>query len=73
MKRRVRRYGWLMGACLTLFAGSLPVWYLFGTGWAVAMCLVAMVIPPIAVIIANSSDPTDPADHDARYGPNAEE
>ncbi|GAA1077095.1 DUF3099 domain-containing protein [Nocardiopsis composta] len=72
MKRRVRRYAWLMGTCLVLFAGSLPVYYLLGVEWAVAMCAVAMVLPPIAVIVGNSSDPTDPADHDARYGPNRE-
>ncbi|GAB3213614.1 DUF3099 domain-containing protein [Marinactinospora thermotolerans] len=72
MRRRYRRYAWLMGICLTLFAGSLPVYYLAGTGWAVAMCAVAAVLPPVAVIIGNSADPTDPADHDARYGPNSE-
>ncbi|RCV50910.1 DUF3099 domain-containing protein [Marinitenerispora sediminis] len=72
MKRRTRRYSWLMTVCLTLFIGSLPVWYLAGTGWALAMCAVAAVIPPFAVIIANTADPDDPADHDTRYGPNAE-
>ncbi|PSK99040.1 Protein of unknown function (DUF3099) [Murinocardiopsis flavida] len=71
MKRRVRRYAWLMTACLVLFAGSLPVWYLAGTGWALAMCLVAMVLPPIAAIVGNSGDPDDPGEVDTRYGPNA--
>ncbi len=61
-----------MGSCLVLFAGSLPVYYVFGVEWAVAMCLVAMVIPPFAAIIGNISDPRDPRDHDSRYGPNAE-
>ncbi|MDA0565601.1 DUF3099 domain-containing protein [Streptomonospora sp. S1-112] len=72
MKRRVRRYAWLMGTCLVLFGGSLPVYYLLGSGWALAMCAVAMVLPPIAVIIGNTADPDDPRDHDAGYGPNAE-
>lgn len=72
MKRRVRRYVWLMGICLTLFAGSLPVYYLVGVGWAVAMCGVAMVIPPFAAVIGTISDPRDPRDHDTLYGPNAE-
>lgn len=60
-----------MGTCLVLFAGSLPVWYLFGTAWALAMCLVAMVLPPIAAVVGNSADPRDPGEHDTRYGPNA--
>ncbi|TDQ50305.1 DUF3099 domain-containing protein [Actinorugispora endophytica] len=72
MRRRVRRYAWLMGACLLLFGLSAPVASLFGAGWGIAMCAVAAVIPPVAVIIANSSDPDDPRDHDARFGPNAE-
>ncbi|CAM4316143.1 hypothetical protein GCM10009799_38640 [Nocardiopsis rhodophaea] len=71
MRRRVRRYAWLMGTCLTLFAGSLPVYYLFGVIPAVAMCLVAMVCPPIAVIVANTPDPTDPEDRDTPFGPYA--
>ncbi len=61
-----------MGTCLVLFAGSLPVYYLFGAGWAIAMCAVAMVIPPVAVIIGNAADPRDPGEGDTRYGPNAE-
>lgn len=72
VKRRVRRYVWLMGACLVLFGLSAPVGSLFGTGWGIAMCVVASVIPPVAVAIANLADPDDPADHDARFGPNAE-
>ncbi|HIY41273.1 MAG TPA: DUF3099 domain-containing protein [Candidatus Nocardiopsis merdipullorum] len=72
MKRRVRQYSVLMGICLLLFAGSLPVYYLFGTGWAVAMGAVASVIPPIAMTLGNIADPKDPEDRDNRYGPNAE-
>ena len=55
MKRRVRQYSVLMGVCLFLFAGSLPVYYLFGTGWAVAMGAVASVIPPIAMTQATDA------------------
>ncbi|NYH55443.1 uncharacterized membrane protein YgaE (UPF0421/DUF939 family) [Nocardiopsis arvandica] len=72
MKRRVRRYGLVMGVCLALFAGALPVYYLFGTGWAVAMCVVAAFLPPVAVTLGNLADPDDPEDHDTRYGPNAD-
>jgi len=72
MKRRVRQYSVLMGIRLFLFAGSLPVYYLFGTGWAVAMGAVASVIPPIAMTLGNIADPKDPEDRDNRYGPNAE-
>ncbi len=68
----MRRYAWLMGACLVLFGGSLPVYHLFGVGWAVGMCAVAMVLPPVAAIIGNTQDPADPQDHDASYGPNAD-
>lgn len=72
MKRRVRQYSVLMGICLFLFAGSLPVYYLFGTGWAVAMAAIASVIPPIAMTLGNLADPRDPEDRDNRYGPNAD-
>ncbi|MUL40519.1 DUF3099 domain-containing protein [Streptomonospora sp. PA3] len=71
MKRRKRRYISLMTACLVLFGGSLPVYYLAGTGWALAMCAVAMVLPPVAVILGNTADPGDPEDRDTGYGPNA--
>ncbi|WP_285733822.1 DUF3099 domain-containing protein [Nocardiopsis sp. ATB16-24] len=72
MKRRVRQYGLVMGTCLILFAGSLPVYYLFGTGWAVAMCAVAALLPPVAVTLGTLGDPRDPQDRDNRYGPNAD-
>lgn len=65
-------YALLMGLCLVLFAGATPVYYLFGTGWAVAMCVVASILPPIAMTLGNIADPNDPRDHDNRYGPNAE-
>ncbi|WP_026117246.1 DUF3099 domain-containing protein [Nocardiopsis alkaliphila] len=72
MKRRKTHYALLMGLCLVLFAGAAPVYYLFGSGWAVAMCVVASILPPIAMTLGNIADPNDPRDHDNRYGPNAE-
>jgi hypothetical protein len=36
------------------------------------MCVVAMVLPPVAAAIGNTVDPDDPDDHDTRYGPNAD-
>ncbi|MEU3310122.1 DUF3099 domain-containing protein [Nocardiopsis sp. NPDC006832] len=72
IKRRKLWYVLLMGTCLVLFAASAPVYHFFGTGWAVAMCVVASVLPPIAMTVGNIADPDDPRDHDNRYGPNAE-
>ena len=48
-----RTYLVLMGTCLTLFLLSGLVVRHFSTGLAVAMSAVALVIPPIAVILAN--------------------
>lgn len=72
MRRRTRQYSIVMGTCLVLFAGSAPVYLLFGTGWAVAMGVVAALLPPVAMTLGNLADPDDPEDRDARYGPNAE-
>ncbi|GAA0973551.1 hypothetical protein GCM10009551_003890 [Nocardiopsis tropica] len=68
----MRQYGILMGVCLVLFAGSLPVYYVFGTGWAVAMCAVASVLPPVAATLGNLADPADPQGRGGRFGPNAD-
>ncbi|WP_425578532.1 DUF3099 domain-containing protein [Streptomyces gulbargensis] len=57
--RRRRAYFWLMGACLLLFVGAWAVVRLFSTPAAVAMCVVAMVIPPVAAVIANRRGPDD--------------
>ena len=43
----------LMGTCLTLFLLSGLVVRLFSPPLAIAMAAVALVTPPIAVIIAN--------------------
>lgn len=72
MRRRVRQYSLVMGLCLVLFAGALPVYYAFGPGWAVAVCAVASVLPPVAATLGNLADPRDPQDRGARFGPNAD-
>lgn len=59
-----------MTTCLVLFGGSLPVYHLAGTGWALAMCAVAMVLPPVTAVIGNTADPDAPQDRGTGYGPN---
>lgn len=51
---RLRRYLALMSVCLILLVLAWGWVRLFSTGLAVAMTLVAMVIPPIAAIVANA-------------------
>ncbi|MGZ4590097.1 MAG: DUF3099 domain-containing protein [Actinomycetes bacterium] len=53
MSDRKRTYFTLMGICATLFLLSGLVVRHFSVPLAIAMAAVAMVIPPIAVIIAN--------------------
>lgn len=60
---RMRRYFWLMGTCLTLITLAWTVVRLFSTGLAIAMSLVAMVLPPVAAILANRG---------TGFGPDAE-
>jgi hypothetical protein len=45
-----------MGVCLTLFILSWAVIRLYSVVAAVVMSVVAMVIPPIAVMVANAGD-----------------
>lgn len=52
--QRMRRYFALMGACLTLIVLSWTVVRLVSTTAAVVMSLVAMVIPPVAAVVANA-------------------
>ncbi|MCZ9347570.1 DUF3099 domain-containing protein [Streptomyces sp. TRM76130] len=55
--RRRRVYFALMGACVAL---SVPAWglvRLWSVPAAVALCVVAMVIPPFAAIVANRRGP----------------
>lgn len=50
---RMRRYFLLMGSCLTLIVLAWTLVRLWSTEWAVAMSLVAAVIPPVAAFVAN--------------------
>lgn len=54
---RRQRYFLLMGICLTLIISAWFVVRLFSTTVAIVMSLVAMVIPPVAAIVGNRSDP----------------
>lgn len=54
MNRR-RTYAVLMGTCLGLFLLAGLVVRFYSTGWAIAMCAVAAVIPPVAAFVANRS------------------
>jgi ABC-type transport system involved in cytochrome bd biosynthesis fused ATPase/permease subunit len=59
MTRR-RAYFAMMGTCLTLITLAWLVVRLFSVTAAIVMSVIAMVIPPFAVIIGNSGDPDDP-------------
>ena len=53
LRRRQRWYLALMGTCLVLLVLAWNVVRLWSTTAAVAMSVVAAVIPPVAVLIAN--------------------
>ncbi|XVQ07815.1 DUF3099 domain-containing protein [Spirillospora sp. CA-255316] len=53
MRRRKMAYGIMMGTCLTLFVLAWAVVRLFSPPLAIAMSVVAMVIPPFAAVVAN--------------------
>ncbi len=55
-RARRRRYFEIMGACLVLIVLAWTVVPLFSVRLAVAMSLVAAVLPPIAAIVANRRD-----------------
>ncbi|MFE6775976.1 DUF3099 domain-containing protein [Streptomyces sp. NPDC057702] len=57
--RRRRGYFLMMGTCLTLFVLAWAVVRLWSIPVAVGMCVVAMVLPPIAAIVANRRGPDD--------------
>lgn len=57
--RRRRRYFALMTVCLVLFVSAGTFVRLWSVPLAVAMCVVAMVIPPCASIIGNRREPDD--------------
>ena len=52
-RQRKKAYFWLMGICITLIVLAWNLVRLWSTTAAVAMSVVAAVLPPIAVIIAN--------------------
>jgi len=56
LRRRRRWYVALMGTCVVLIVLAWNVVRLWSTTAAVLMSVVAAVIPPIAVIIANWSE-----------------
>lgn len=49
----------MMGLCLALFVLAWGVVRLWSVPVAVGMCLVAMVIPPLAAIVANRREPDE--------------
>jgi hypothetical protein len=51
--RRRHIYFLLMGGCLFLFVAAWAVVRLWSVPAAVGMCVVAMVLPPVAAVIAN--------------------
>lgn len=53
LSRRRRTYVWLMGTCLVLIVLAWNVVRLFSVPLAVGMSVVAAVIPPVAVVLAN--------------------
>lgn len=53
LRRRQRWYLALMGVCLLLILLAWNVVRLWSTPAAVAMSVIAAVIPPVAVLIAN--------------------
>ena len=48
-----------MGLCVTLFVLAWAVVRLWSVPVAVGMCVVAMVIPPLAAMVANRRGPDD--------------
>ncbi|MCL2586261.1 MAG: DUF3099 domain-containing protein [Streptosporangiales bacterium] len=57
--RTKKVYFIMMGVCLGLFVLAWAVVDRYSTIAAVAMCAVALVIPPVAAIIVNAASSTD--------------
>ncbi|MEU5835733.1 DUF3099 domain-containing protein [Streptomyces diacarni] len=57
--RRRRRYFALMAVCLVLFVSAWAFVRLWSVPAAIGMCVVAMVIPPVAAIVGNRREPDD--------------
>ncbi|GHF84500.1 hypothetical protein GCM10018790_72630 [Kitasatospora xanthocidica] len=66
-KRRRRYYFAMMGVCLGLFVMAWGVVRFFSVGAAIGMCVVAMVIPPVAAVFVNKRDPDDDWWNDPRW------
>ncbi|MBB1243832.1 DUF3099 domain-containing protein [Streptomyces durbertensis] len=66
--RRRRRYFALMTVCLTLFLSATVFVRLVSVPIAVAMCVVAAMIPPVAAIVGNRRE-ADEAWFDEEPGP----
>jgi hypothetical protein len=56
---RRRAYFLLMGSCVTLITLAWLVVRLVSVSAAIAMSVLAMVMPPIAVVIGNSGPPDE--------------
>ena len=57
--RRRRWYFIMMGGCIALFVMAWGVVRFWSVTAAVVMCVVAMVIPPFAAIVANRRGPDE--------------
>ncbi|QQC90110.1 DUF3099 domain-containing protein [Streptomyces alfalfae] len=57
--RRRHVYFAMMGTCVALFVLAWGVVRLWSVPVAVGMCVVAMVIPPLAAVVANRRGPDD--------------
>ena len=68
---RKRGYFLLMGVCLTLFVLSWAVVRLYSVVAAVVISVVAMVIPPIAVMVVNAGDESSRREPPDRSAPGA--
>jgi hypothetical protein len=66
-RSRHRYYFVMMGVCLGLFVLAWGVVRFFSVGAAIGMCVVAMVIPPLAAVFANRRDPEDDWWDDPRW------
>lgn len=55
-RRQQRGYAIVMGTCVFLILMAWTVVRLFSTPAAVAMSVVAMVLPPIAAILGNAGE-----------------
>ncbi len=59
LARRRHVYFAMMGTCIALFVLAWSVVRLWSVPAAVGMCVVAMIIPPVAAMVANRRGPDD--------------